>query len=84
MPATRAFEGTSLKRITSACPLLKAPKRLFSVNRKRCVLNLDYFPEVSYGALREGAMFTVRERARIVGHGIVIERRPARPARPPA
>jgi translation elongation factor EF-Tu-like GTPase len=43
----------------------------------KCVVRLNYFPDVAYGDLREGATFTVREGARVVAHGIVLERRPA-------
>jgi hypothetical protein len=45
--------------------------------RVRCVLSLDYFPKVDYAPLVAGASFTVREGARIVAHGIVLERRDA-------
>jgi hypothetical protein len=40
----------------------------------RCMVRLNYFPEVAYADLREGATFTVREGARIVAHGIVLDR----------
>ena len=40
----------------------------------RCRLILDWFPEADYSPLEKGATFTVREGARIVGHGVVLER----------
>jgi hypothetical protein len=43
----------------------------------RCVLRLDYFPELDYAELTHGASFTVREGARVVAHGVVLERRQA-------
>jgi hypothetical protein len=43
----------------------------------RCVLRLMYFPDVDYAELTSGTTFTVREGARIVAHGVVLERRDA-------
>jgi hypothetical protein len=43
----------------------------------RCILRLNYFPEVDYAELPPGASFTVREGARVVAHGVVLERRDA-------
>src|SRR6185312_16803762 len=42
-----------------------------------CLVRLNYFPEVGYADLREGASFTVREGVRVVAHGTVLERRSA-------
>lgn len=41
---------------------------------RRCTVALVYFPKVSYSKLIVGATFTIREGARVVGHGVVLER----------
>lgn len=40
----------------------------------RCTVALVYFPNVSYSEMSAGATFTIREGARVVGHGVVLER----------
>jgi hypothetical protein len=55
---------------------VEGPERFDYGEPVRGVLRLDYFPDVNYDALRDGATFTVREGGRIVGH-IVLERRSA-------
>jgi hypothetical protein len=37
-----------------------------------CCLHVDHHPDADQAELRDGATFTVREGARIVGHGIVL------------
>ena len=56
---------------------VEGPERIDYGEPVRGVLSLDYFPEMNYDALREGATFTVREGPRIVAHGMVLERRSA-------
>ena len=43
----------------------------------RCVLRLMYFPDLDYAELTPGTTFTVREGARVVAHGVVLERQDA-------
>lgn len=37
-------------------------------------MGLVYYPVVDYSALVQGAVFTIREGPRIVGHGRVVKR----------
>lgn len=38
-----------------------------------CVVDLIYFPQVSYRDVRLGAVFTLREGARVVGYGKIVK-----------
>jgi hypothetical protein len=49
------------------------PELSFGVS-SQCLLRLDYYPKVDYAELLPGASFTVREGAKVVGHGLVLER----------
>jgi hypothetical protein len=60
-----------------AVSFVEAPEKVDLGVPIRCVLRLNYFPEVDYAGLREAATFTVREGATVVAHGIVLERRSA-------
>jgi hypothetical protein len=41
----------------------------------RCTIELVYFPEIAYPEVKSGATFTVREGAKVVGHGVILDRR---------
>jgi hypothetical protein len=40
----------------------------------RCTIELAYFPEIAYLRVKPGATFTVREGAKVVGHGFILDR----------
>jgi hypothetical protein len=54
---------------------LEGPPQFSFGETIRCVLRLNYFPELDYAELTPGASFTVREGAHVVAHGVVLERR---------
>jgi hypothetical protein len=56
---------------------LDGPQQFGSGETIRCVLRLNFFPDVDYAELAPGTPFTVREGARVVAHGVVLERRDA-------
>jgi translation elongation factor EF-Tu-like GTPase len=53
---------------------LEGPPQVRFGESAQCILELVYFPELSYSNLESGATFTVREGARVVGHGVVLAR----------
>ena len=71
------MRGNVVEEEYLAVSFVEGPRSFALGEPVRCVLRLSYFPEVDYADLREGATFTVREGARIVAHGIVLNRRSA-------
>jgi hypothetical protein len=69
--------GNTVDERYLAVSFLDGPRQFGFGENIRCVLRLNYFPDVDYAELTPGTSFTVREGARIVAHGVVLERRDA-------
>ena len=54
--------------------VLSAPARVQANRPFIATFGLVYYPEVDYSALEPGVEFSVREGARVVGHGRVLSR----------
>lgn len=53
---------------------LSAPADMLPGQPLDCEMELMYFPDVDYNAVREGATFTVREGGKVIGFGVVTKR----------
>lgn len=53
---------------------LEGPSPYTAGDAGRFVLELIYYPEVSYADVQPGATFTVREGGQVIGHGVVLSR----------
>ena len=53
---------------------LEGPPNYVAGDAGHFVLELMYYPDVSYADVQPGATFTVREGGKIVGHGVVLSR----------
>lgn len=51
---------------------LSGPAQFVAGQSSRVTMQLGYHPAVDYGALRDGATFTIREGGKIVGFGRVL------------
>ena len=71
---TREFAIMSSRKGIGQLVFFDGPSEFSFGEPVRCRLILDWFPEADYSPLVKGATFTVREGAKIVGHGVVLER----------
>jgi hypothetical protein len=72
----RVRDGNVVDEPYLGVTFLDGPREIRFGEPAKVLLGLDY-PNVDYSSLSVGAAFTVREGAKIVGHGIVIETRRA-------
>jgi hypothetical protein len=69
--------GSAIDERYLAVSFLDGPRQFSFGEAVRCVLRLNYFPDVDYAELMPGTSFTVREGPHVVAHGVVLERRDA-------
>ena len=68
----RVRDGNVVDEEYLGVTFLEGPKELRFGEPAKILLRLNY-PNVDYSSLCVGASFTVREGAKVVGHGIVLE-----------
>jgi hypothetical protein len=72
----RVRDGNVVDEPYLGVTFLEGPSEIHFGEPAKVLLRLDY-PNVDYSSLSVGAAFTVREGAKVVGHGIVLETRGA-------